>query len=162
LLHRRLARLDGVAVQTITSCTGRPQIALGSTTEDIHTIKTTQAASNISKLVTLPVPLIRHTHFFICALTLSSIVHLSLWSGLPVMAPDQDLREQIRLSAGALKALATVWPSAHMSFEQVTRVLQKIYKNRKDAVGEVFWRDFIEEDIMTGLIEDATNSGNSS
>lgn len=152
LLHRQFSTLEGLAVQTITSCTGQRRVALGSMSDNIHTVRTTQAASNISKLVTLPGPFVKHTHFFICALTLSSITHLSLWSSLPVMAPDQDLRQQIRMNAGVLRAVAPVWPSARMGFRQVTKVAQKIHANRKDAVGEVFWRDFIDEDFMSGLI----------
>ena len=137
----------------ITSCTGQPRVALGSRSDNIHTARAAQAASNISKLVTLPGSLMKHTHFFVCALTLSSISHLSLWSSLPVMASDQDLRQQIRMNTGALRAVAPVIPAARIGFRQVTTVAQRIYANRKDAVGEVFWRDFVEEDFMTGLIE---------
>lgn len=57
------------------------------------------------------------------------------------------------MNVGALKAVATVWPSAGMGFRQVTSTMQKIYAYRKDAFGEVFWRDFIEEDFMSGLVE---------
>jgi hypothetical protein len=153
LLHLQFSALEGLAVQTITSCTGQPPVALGSRSDNIHTVRATQAASDISKLVTLPGSLMKHTHFFVCALTLSSISHLSLWSSLPVIASDQDLRQQIRMNAGALRALAPVFPSAVMGFRQVTTVARKIYANRKDAVGEVFWRDFIGEDFMTSLIE---------
>ena len=60
--------------------------------EQYHMIPT-QAASNISKLVTLPGPLVKHTHFFVCALALSSITHLSPWASLPGMASDQDVRQ---------------------------------------------------------------------
>jgi hypothetical protein len=69
------------------------------------------------------------------------------------MTPDQDLRQQIRMNAGALKALTPFWPSAEIGFRQVTTVAQKIYAKRKDAVGEAFWRDFIDDDFMGGLIE---------
>jgi hypothetical protein len=153
LLYRNFSPLDSLAVKSITSCTGQPRLALGLTPNNAHTIRTTQAAFNISKLITLPAPLIKHTHFFVCALTLSSITHLSLWSSLPVIAPDQDLKQQIRMNVGALKAVATVWPSAGMGFRQVTSTMQKVYAYRKDAFGEVFWRDFIEEDFMSGLVE---------
>jgi hypothetical protein len=123
----------------------------------MHTIRTIQAASNISKLVSLPGLLVKHTHFFVCALSLSSIAHLSLWATLPVMSPDQDLRQQIRMNAGALKAVAPFWPSAEIGLRQVTNVAQKIFANRKDAVGEVFWHDFIENDFMSGMIENPSN-----
>jgi len=153
LLYRHFSPLDSLAVKSITTCAGQPRTALGSVPNNAHTIRTTQAASNISKLVTLPAPLVKHTHFFVCALTLSSITHLSLWSSLPVMAPDQDLKQEIRMNVGALKAVAPVLPSAGMGFRQVTSVMQKIYAYRKEAFGEVFWRDFVEEDFMGGLID---------
>jgi hypothetical protein len=124
-----------------------------------HTFKTAQAAARVSKLVSLPTPLIKHTHFFVCALTLSSIVHLSMWSSLPIFSPEQDLKEQIRMNAGALKAIANVWPSAWMGFSQVTKAGQMIYATRKDIAGDVFWLDFMQEDIMSGLIEDDPLSG---
>lgn len=69
------------------------------------------------------------------------------------MTPDQDLRQQIRMNAGALKALAPFWPSAETGFRQVTNAAQKIYANRKDAVGAAFWRDFMDDDFMGGMIE---------
>lgn len=157
LLYRHFSPLDGLAVRTITPCTGEPRVPVGSTTDAIHTRRTIQAASNISKLVTLPGPLVKHTHFFVCSLALSSITHLSLWATLPVMAPDQDLKQQIRMNAGALKAVASFWPSAGLGLQQMTNVAQKIYANRKDAVGEEFWRDFIEDDFMSGMIENPSN-----
>jgi hypothetical protein len=154
LLYRHFSPLDGLAVRTITSCTeGSGAPAIGPASDVVHTRRTIQAASNVSKLVTLPEPLVKHTHFFVCALALSSITHLSFWATLPVMAPDQDLKQQIRMNAGALKALASFWPSAGIGLRQVTMVAQKIYANRKDAAGEEFWRDFIEDDFMGGLIE---------
>ncbi|KAG9228510.1 hypothetical protein BJ875DRAFT_526514 [Amylocarpus encephaloides] len=155
LLHRRFSALQSLAVQTITTCTGRqPRVGTPprSTLDNVHTAKEAQAASNIGKLIMLPGSLIKHTHFFVCALTLSSISHLSLWSSLPVIGPDQDLQQQIQLSAGALKAVAHVYPSARMGYQQVSLVAQKIYANRKEeAIGQIFWQDFADEDFMTDL-----------
>jgi hypothetical protein len=114
----------------------------------MYPIRAIKAASNISAFVTLPESLIKHTHFLVCAITLSSIIHLSLWSSVPVMAPDEDLRQQIRLNAGALKAVAPILPSAAMGFQQVSKAAQKIYSNRKDAICQFFWRDFVEDDFV--------------
>lgn len=157
LLYRHFSPLDGLTVRTIKSCTEESKVPIARTSDNMHTIRTIQAASNISKLVSFPGPLVKHTHFFVCALTLSSITHLSLWATLPVMSPDQDLRQQIRMNAGALKAVAPFWPSAEIGLRQVTNVAQKIFANRKDAVGEVFWRDFIEADFISGMIENPSN-----
>jgi len=56
-----------------------------------HTIKTVEAASNMTQLIALSPSLIRHTHFFICAIALAPIVQLSPWSGLTLTASDRDL-----------------------------------------------------------------------
>ncbi|KAH9219784.1 hypothetical protein DL95DRAFT_358480 [Leptodontidium sp. 2 PMI_412] len=144
LLHRRFTPLDAAASQTIISCTAQGTVeAHCSGLDDIHSSKATQAASNLSKLVGMPTPLIHHTHFFICALTYSSISHLSLWSHLPLMAADEHLKEEIRMNAGALRAMRVVWPSAQTAFSQVSVAAQRVFEMRKDAVGDVFWRDLI-------------------
>ncbi|CZR56433.1 related to Zn(II)2Cys6 transcriptional activator [Phialocephala subalpina] len=153
LLHRHNSRLEALAVQTITSCSANEQVNLAPMPDNLHTFQTAQAAANISRLVAIPTPLINHTHFFVCALALSSIAHLSTWSALPIISKEQDLKELIRLNAGALKAIAKIWPSSRMGFGQVTKAAQMIYANRKDAAEDVFWRDFMQEDIMTELIE---------
>lgn len=62
------------------------------------------------------------------------------------------------MNAGALKAMANVWYSARMGFGQVTKAGRMIYATRKDAAGDAFWSDFMQDDIMTGLIEDDTYS----
>ena len=160
LLYRQFSALEGIAVQTITTCTGQPRAALGSSLDNIYAARAAQGASNISKLVTLPGSLIKHTHFFVCALTLSSISHLSLWSSLPVMACDQDLRQLIRMNAGALKKVTPMFPAAKLVFNQVTKVAQNIYANRKDSMSEVFWQEFVEEDFMSSLLENTATVGN--
>jgi hypothetical protein len=153
LLYRHFSPLDALAVRIITACTGERQIPTGPKPDHLHTIRTIQAASTISKLVTLPGPLVKHTHFFVCALALSSITHLSLWATLPVMSPDQDLKQNIRMNAGALKSVAPFWPTAELGLQQVTNVAQKIFAIRKDVAGEAFWRDLLDDDFIGGLIE---------
>jgi hypothetical protein len=117
-------------------------------------IKTEQAASNITQLVTLPTPLTRHTHFFICAITLASVVHLSLWAGSSLTDSDHELKEQIRMEKGALKTMAGVWPCAMIVFDQVTKVAQTIHMNRKRVVDEVRWHGCTDKDLLWGLPED--------
>jgi hypothetical protein len=72
---------------------------------------------------------------------------------MAVIAPDYDMKQQIRINAGALKAVAPFWPAAGIGHQQITSVAQKIYVNRKDTVREIFWGDFIDDDFMSGLIE---------
>lgn len=47
------------------------------------------------------------------------------------------------MNAGALRAMRAVWPSAQTAFNQVTMAAQRVFEMRKDAVGDVFWRDLI-------------------
>lgn len=69
------------------------------------------------------------------------------------MAADNDLREEIRLNAGALRMIRTVWPVAQIAFGQVTAAARKIFEMRKDVVGEVFWRDLIGEGEGVGNLD---------
>ncbi|KAG9228486.1 hypothetical protein BJ875DRAFT_526611 [Amylocarpus encephaloides] len=155
LLHRNLSVFKGLGLQTIGSCSEQTETDSGLATSSIHALKTAQAASNLSKLVALPVPLRGHTHFFICALALSSITHLSIWSALPAMALDNDLKKQILMNLGGLRAVAGAWPAARVGYSQVIKVAQKIYSNRKDAMGDAFWCPFIDRDIVAGPVESA-------
>jgi hypothetical protein len=59
------------------------------------------------------------------------------------MAADEHLKEEIRMNAGALRAMRAVWPSAQTAFSQVSVAAQRVFEMRKDAVGDVFWRDLI-------------------
>jgi hypothetical protein len=121
---------------------------------NIHAAKIIQAAESISKLITLPVPLIRHTHFFTCIVTLASIVHLSYWAGLLPLSYDENLKQQIRLNTGALKQLAEAWPSATRVAKQVKGVAQEVFASRKLAASEGFWGVLSEEEMLRSIIED--------
>jgi len=73
--------------------------------------------------VALPVPLLGHTHFFICGLALSSITHLSIWSALPAMALNNNLKKQILMNLeGGFLAVAGAWPVARVGYSQVIKV----------------------------------------
>ncbi|KAH8648284.1 hypothetical protein BGZ60DRAFT_509359 [Tricladium varicosporioides] len=157
LLHRQHSKMDYFQVSTVTSCSDVPLNSFGSELECFHASKTRQAASNITQLITLPTPLIKHTHFFICGITLASVIHLSSWSGLPPMSYDDDLKQEIRMETGALKELSRVWSTARMVLAQLTIVARKIYISRKSPVDEALWQDFIDEDIIRSLLEDGTD-----
>ena len=119
-------------------------------------MKIIQAAQDIAKLITLPVSLAKHTHFFTCVVTLASIVHLSCWSVFLPVIHDDDLKQQLRLNTGALKSLWQVWPSAGQAFGQVKGVAQEIYAAKKQAAVNGFgdWTPFSEEEVMRSMIED--------
>ena len=77
MLHREHCELDSSVAKNMTSCAPYKEILAGQSF-NVHAAKTIKAAQGISKLVQLPVPLVKHTHFFTCVITLASIVHL-MW-----------------------------------------------------------------------------------
>ena len=123
-------------------------------THNVHAAKTIQAAQDISKLIQLPVPLVKHTHFFTCVVTLASIVHLSCWSVLMPLMHDDDLKQQLCLNTGALKTLWQVWPAAGKAFGQVKGVAQEIYAGKKQAAEVGYWANLTEDEVMRSMIED--------
>lgn len=155
LLHRELSELDSSVAKNVTSCAPHKHITPGEN-YNIHAAKTVQAAQDISRLITLPVPLVKHTHFFTCVVTLGSIVHLSCWSALMSFYQDDDLKQQLRLNTGALKTLWQVWPSAGKAFGQVKGVAQEIFTAKKHQAEIGFWSNFTNEEVMRNMIEDQT------
>jgi hypothetical protein len=153
LLHREHSELDSSVARDVTSCAPHKAVAPGES-YNVHAAKTIQAAQDVSKLIQLPVPLVKHTHFFTCVVTLASIVHLSCWSALMPLMRDDDLKQQLRLNTGALKTLWEVWPSAGMAFGQVKGVAQEIYAAKKQAAEVGFWASLTDEEVMRSMIED--------
>jgi hypothetical protein len=153
LLHREHSELDSSVARDVTSCAPHRAVAPGQS-YNVHAAKTIQAAQDVSKLIQLPVSLVKHTHFFTCVVTLASIVHLSCWSALMPLMRDDDLKQQLRLNTGALKTLWQVWPSAGMAFGQVKGVAQEIYAGKKQAAEVGFWASLTDEEVMRSMIED--------
>jgi hypothetical protein len=142
----------------VTSCAPHTAVTPGQS-YNIHAAKTIQAAQDISKLIQLPVPLVKHTHFFTCVVTLASIVHLSCWSiMMPLINHDDDIKQQLRLDTGALKTLWQVWPSAGKAFGQVKGVAQEIYAAKKQAAEIGYWASFTDDEVMRSMIEDQSIS----
>ncbi|PVH75515.1 hypothetical protein DL98DRAFT_498285 [Cadophora sp. DSE1049] len=153
LLHREASELDSSVARNVTSCAPHKAVMPGPT-HNVHAAKTIQAAQDISKLIQLPVPLVKHTHFFTCVVTLASIVHLSCWSVLMPLMHDDDLKQQLRLNTGALKTLWQVWPAAGKAFGQVKGVAQEIYAGKKQAAEVGYWANLTEDEVMRSMIED--------
>lgn len=133
ILHQPFSQLDTSPVQTIDAC-APTQPTHGVRQMNTHTAQTIASASAISDMVTWGgAPLLSHTHFFTCVLTLSSIVHLSRWAlQPPTSGSDIDiLREQIRLNMGALQRRSTVWLAAGKAREQVASVAKDIFQAKK-------------------------------
>ncbi|KAF3915913.1 hypothetical protein AA313_de0204455 [Arthrobotrys entomopaga] len=126
-LHRPKSHLAISLVPDATSCTPPTQWTTTSKPVAFHTTKAIRAADAISKLITLPTPLIKHTPFFTCIITLSSIVHLSACSWLLYGEEGFMAKERIRLSVGALKTLEDIWHVAQCVLMQVKVVSREVF-----------------------------------
>ncbi|KAK3938487.1 hypothetical protein QBC46DRAFT_389978 [Diplogelasinospora grovesii] len=153
MLHQPLSQLDSSPVQTVTSCAPHRPIPSGDNF-NAHTQHTIAAAREISKMVTQPVSILNHTHFFTCVVTLSSIVHLSKWA-LYFLDDEEDLRQQIRLNIGALNKLSKVWKAANTAWGQVKGVAQEIYRSKKaQQISPAFWVGFTQEQMISSINAD--------
>lgn len=157
LLHQPHSQLDSAPAQAINSCAPPPRIIPSSDLYNAHTKHTISSAVEISKLITHRVPLLSHTHFFTCVITLSSIVHLSKWALSFVPHDDDDLRQQIRLNIGALNRMSDVWAAADKARGQVKGVAQEIYKAKRELqMNPQYWLGYSQEDMLNSLASDDT------
>ncbi len=79
---------------------------------------------------------------------------LSRWAALLPPSQDEALKQQIRLQTGALKTIATVWPSAREVQSQVKDVAREVYHSHKLAADAGFWNTFTSDEMMRRLVED--------
>jgi len=108
--------------------------------------------------VTHRAPLLSHTHFFICVVSLSSIVHLSRWAQW-LLGPqdDDDLRQLIRLNIGALDRLGLMWSSAAVAAGQVRGVAQEIYRTKKARqIEPSYWAGLTQGEVVSVITTDET------
>jgi hypothetical protein len=120
--------------------------------KDLHTAKAMAAARDISKLARMPCPLIKHTPFFTCAVTMAAVVYLSYWSFIATETGDSVIKEHIRLNIGVLKTMAEIWPVAKTVLGQVKGVAQELFASRK-ALNNAYWNVVTREEILQGMIE---------
>ena len=154
LLHQPLSQLDSTPAQDITSCAPHRQVPHGDLF-NAHTKHTIASATEISKLITHRVPLLSHTHFFTCVVTLSSIIHLSRWALYFVPHDDEDLRQQLRLNIGALNKLSEVWSAADRARGQVKGVAHDIYRIKKQQhMNPQYWLGFTQEQMVSTIAAD--------
>ncbi|OLN81823.1 hypothetical protein CCHL11_08898 [Colletotrichum chlorophyti] len=154
MLHQPHSQLDSSPARTVTSCAPHRPVPSGDLFNS-HTNHTITSAAEISKMITHRVPLLSHTHFFTCVVTLSSIVHLSKWALFFVPHDDDDLRQQIRLNIGALNKLSMVWKAAGTALGQVKGVAQEIYQTKKvSQVNPSYWQGFTQEEVISSLAAD--------
>ncbi|KAH0552838.1 hypothetical protein GP486_006962, partial [Trichoglossum hirsutum] len=158
-LHRPRSHLAFPQHPDDTSCTPPRHFALPTKADGFHTAKTIGAADDIARLITLPTPLIKHTPFFTCAVTVASIVHLSSCSFLLTSDDARLAKERVRLSVGALKTLRDVWPVASTVLHQVKAVAREVYsrkptpQNPWDLATEEAIMRYLEDEQMQGLDE---------
>ncbi|KAH7142671.1 hypothetical protein B0J13DRAFT_445418 [Dactylonectria estremocensis] len=131
LLRQQHSQLDLSLVQEINACAPHQSVPCQEAF-NTHTTHTIQSANKISKMITSPIPLLSHTPFFGCVVSLSSRIHLSKWALYSTPQDEDEMREQIRLSMGALREMAKVWKAAEQSAEQVNRVAQRLYRAKKE------------------------------
>lgn len=154
LLHQPHSQLDSSPTRTVNSCAPYHPVSSrdGFNTHTRHTIR---AANEISKLITHRVPLLSHTHFFACVISLSSIVHLSKWALFFIPHDDDDLRQQIRLNIGALRKMSQVWNSSDQAAAQVTSVAQEIYRVKKQQqMTSQYWLGMSQEEVLNNIAAD--------
>ncbi|KAM5345352.1 hypothetical protein ACJ41O_011214 [Fusarium nematophilum] len=154
LLHQPHSQLDSSSTRPVNSCAPHAPVPSGDAFNS-HTKHTIQSASEISKLITHRVPLLSHTHFFTCVVTLSSIVHLSKWALFFVPHDDDNLRQQIRLNIGALSKLSLVWANADRAGQQVKGVAQEIYRVKKQQqLTPQYWLGLTQEEVLNSIAAD--------
>ncbi|POR37884.1 Uncharacterized protein TPAR_01909 [Tolypocladium paradoxum] len=154
LLHQPHSQLDTTPTQNINSCAPHQMVPAGDLF-NTHTKHTIASACAISTMITHRVPLLSHTHFFTCVITLSSIVHLSRWALFFIPHDDDDLRQQVRLNIGALNQLAGVWAAADRARGQVKAVAQEIYQAKKQQrLNSQFWVGLTQEDMLNTIATD--------
>ncbi|KAL5359913.1 hypothetical protein BJX96DRAFT_149352 [Aspergillus floccosus] len=90
-----------------------------------HAMKALKAASEISSLASIRMPVVKHTPFFICALVLSSIVQLAACSVKAGQMPDPS-RDRLTLTIGVFKSLARTWAISQTIMRQIKAVSRDV------------------------------------
>ncbi|TLD38509.1 hypothetical protein E2P81_ATG01052 [Venturia nashicola] len=160
MLHRPRSDLNLDEVEKVKTCVA----AHGSTPlpggcKDVHTVKAMQAARDISGLVLLPCPMIKHTPFFSCAVTMSSIVFLSYWSFIALESDDAFIKDNVKLNIGVLKTLGELWPIANTVLGQVKGVAQELFQSRKALSNAFSQAQVTRQEIFQGMVESVTPPG---
>ncbi|KAL4886674.1 hypothetical protein BJY04DRAFT_228462 [Aspergillus karnatakaensis] len=90
-----------------------------------HAMKAVKAASEISKLASIRMPVVKHTPFFICSLVMSSIVQLAACSVKAGQMPDPS-RDRLSLTIGVFKTLANTWAISQSIMRQIKAVARDV------------------------------------
>ncbi|KAJ5256787.1 hypothetical protein N7478_012891 [Penicillium angulare] len=117
--------LSSPAVAAEVICGQAGPISIPAFSHHVHAMKAVKAASKLSTLAALRLPVERHTPFFICALTLSSIVQLAACSVKAGQMPDPS-RDRIGLTIGVFKTLARTWAISQSIMRQIKAVARDV------------------------------------
>lgn len=98
-----------------------------------HTKKTVDAADGICQMISAPSSLFSRTPFFVCAVALQAIVHISAFSLAEWSHRRSLMRQQIQMSIGALKKLSELWDMANVVFRQVKSVAKAVLDPPRDV-----------------------------
>ncbi|KAB8208548.1 hypothetical protein BDV34DRAFT_222629 [Aspergillus parasiticus] len=90
-----------------------------------HAMKAVKAASEISSLASIRMPVVKHTPFFICALVMSSIVQLAACSVKAGQMPDPS-RDRLTLTIGVFKSLGRTWAISQAIVRQIKAVARDV------------------------------------
>ncbi|KAJ5772515.1 hypothetical protein N7520_003044 [Penicillium odoratum] len=117
--------LSSPAVASEVICGHHGPISVPAFSHHVHAMKAVRAASELSSLAAIRLPVERHTPFFICALTLSSIVQLAACSVKAGSMPDPS-RDRIGLTIGVFKSLAKTWAISQSIMRQIKAVSRDV------------------------------------
>ncbi|KAJ5690834.1 hypothetical protein N7462_005226 [Penicillium macrosclerotiorum] len=117
--------LSSPAVASEVICGHHGPISVPAFSHHAHAMKAVKAASELSSLAAIRLPVERHTPFFICALTLSSIVQLAACSVKAGQMPDPS-RDRIVLTIGVFKSLARTWAISQSIMRQIKAVARDV------------------------------------
>ncbi|KAE8357060.1 hypothetical protein BDV28DRAFT_126154 [Aspergillus coremiiformis] len=90
-----------------------------------HAMKAVKAATEISTLASIRMPVVKHTPFFICALVMSSIVQLAACSVKAGQMPDPS-RDRLTLTIGVFKSLGRTWAISQVIVRQIKAVARDV------------------------------------
>lgn len=152
-LHRPRSHLIFSIIPDDTFCTPQNNALSTSAKPQIfHTSRALKAADSISRLLTLPTPLIKHTPFFTCITTLAAISHLSACSWILYGDEGYLAKERIRLAVGALKTMETAWPVSAFVLQQVKLIAREVFRLPRPMGAD--GGGFITEEEMIRFIEE--------
>lgn len=117
--------LSSPAVASEVICGHHGPISVPAFSHHAHAMKAVKAASALSSLAAIRLPVERHTPFFICALTLSSMVQLAACSVKAGQMPDPS-RDRIGLTIGVFKSLARTWAISQSIMRQIKAVARDV------------------------------------